>query len=278
MRKIIVTTDFSKDSKAGIRFAMQLQLQAECELTFYHAVAIMKPTSWNDQRYKKFAAEAIAEYTKKLIAFVSGIAKKSAHSTKTYHYFVEIGTDVSDLVHRHAKKTKADFICMASTGAGTFGRLLGTHTSSLIFTSTIPLLVIPKTYRTKRVSSLFYASDFSSLAKELAKVQMFARSVDAKIEVYHYDYLLHVPENRNKLSKKAKSVEAPNQTFSFIKKEVDDSLADCLSWDILKVKPSLLVLFTKRNRGWFERLFPSGTSANVAHHAHVPMLIFQKNK
>lgn len=278
MDKIVVTTDFSTASKAGIRFALQLQLQANFELTFYHAIEILKPTSWNDEKYKKFAAETIAEKKEKLIAFVTEIGKDSGHSTANHQYFVEIGTKVSEQVISHAKKIKASFICMSTTGAGAFGRLFGTNASSLIFTSTVPLLVVPKSYRTTAISSLFYASDFSSLTTELRKVQAFAEKVNAKIEVYHYGYLLDLAENKNKFIKKAEGFKSANTTFNFIKQEVDHTLSECLAKDIPKVKPSLLVLFTKQNRGWFDRLFPSGTSADVAFKAKVPMLIFQKNK
>lgn len=278
MDKIVVTTDFSTASKAGIRFAIQLQLQANFELTFYHAIEILKPTSWSDEKYKKFAAETIAEKKEKLIAFASQICKESGHTSTTHRYFVEIGTKVSDQVINHAKNIKAAFICMSTTGAGTFGKLFGTNASSLIFASTIPLLVVPKSYRTTAISSLFYASDFSSLTTELKKVQAFAENVDAKIEVYHYGYLLDLPENKNKFIKKAEGFKSASTTFSFIKQEVDDTLSECLAKDIQKLKPSILVLFTKQNRGWFDRLFPSGISADVAFKAKVPMLIFQKSK
>lgn len=36
MKRILVTTDFSANSKAGVRFAIQLALQTKCELVFYN--------------------------------------------------------------------------------------------------------------------------------------------------------------------------------------------------------------------------------------------------
>ena len=60
MDKILVTTDFSSNSKAGLRFAIQLASQHKYELTFFHSYYIMKPTSWNDETsaaYEKSEAE-----------------------------------------------------------------------------------------------------------------------------------------------------------------------------------------------------------------------------
>lgn len=54
MEKLLVTTDFSTNSKAGIRFALQLQSQSNCSLVFYHAISVSKPTSWSDKSTNPF--------------------------------------------------------------------------------------------------------------------------------------------------------------------------------------------------------------------------------
>ncbi|MDR6782771.1 nucleotide-binding universal stress UspA family protein [Pedobacter africanus] len=36
MKRILVTTDFSANSKAGLRFAIQLAAQNNYQLTFFH--------------------------------------------------------------------------------------------------------------------------------------------------------------------------------------------------------------------------------------------------
>ncbi|MBL0235932.1 MAG: universal stress protein [Saprospiraceae bacterium] len=49
MNKILATTDLSTNSKAGLRFAMQLADQLKCELIFYYAIEVLKPISWSSQ-------------------------------------------------------------------------------------------------------------------------------------------------------------------------------------------------------------------------------------
>ena len=47
--KLLVTTDFSANSKGAIRFAQTLAKQTEnIEVIFYHAIHVMKPIRWSD--------------------------------------------------------------------------------------------------------------------------------------------------------------------------------------------------------------------------------------
>lgn len=44
MKKVLVTTDFSENSKAGIRFAIQWASQQRLSLIFVHVLHILRPT------------------------------------------------------------------------------------------------------------------------------------------------------------------------------------------------------------------------------------------
>ncbi len=47
--KLLVSTDFSANSKGAIRFVNILARQTEnVEVVFYHATHIMQPTQWSD--------------------------------------------------------------------------------------------------------------------------------------------------------------------------------------------------------------------------------------
>lgn len=276
MKKILVTSDFSTNSKAGIRLALQVQAQSGCELVFYHVIEIMKPTSWNDKRYKEFAKTKIIENVKKLETFVSEVCLQTDHVAGNFHYIAEIGTSVDEMIVKYAKKTKADFICIATRGAGKFEKLFGTNTSELITTSAIPILVAPKNYRQKPLTSLFYASDFSALGKELKTLDAFAQALRLKVQVFHFDYLLHVEENKKKLEKKALKYATPTITFHFKRQEIETPLSVHLKKEIEKEKSSITVLFTKQNRNWFDRLFLASEAADMSFSTKAPLLIYRK--
>jgi len=276
MEKILVTTDLSTNSKAGVRFALQMAKQLKAEVLVYHAIELLKPTKWNDAKYKQFEKEKIEEHVTKVKQFVTEVSKQSEIKAGAFKVIAEIGTKVSEQIILTAKKNKATYICMSTRGAGKIQKILGTNASTLITTSPIPVIVVPQTYRAKTIEKLFYASDFAAINKEMPLVESLAKTIKANVEVFHYDYLLHVEENRKKLEKIAAKFISNGARFFFKKQDIEFPLSTHLENDIKKHKPSLVVLFTKQNRNWFDRLFLSSESANLAFHAKVPLLTFRK--
>lgn len=274
--RLLVTTDFSANSKAGIRFALQLQSQINCELVFYHVIEIMKPTSWNDEHFKKFAKQKIASFTEELIEFVTKVRGEGFVAKGKIGFKVEIGTSIDELVIQAAKKSKSNYICMSTKGAGRIKKLFGTNASSMVNNSPIPVIVVPSTYKPKPLAELFYASDFAMLGAELKQVQKFTENTKARINVFHYDYLLHVPENKAKLEKLASKYAGKDLVFNFRRQEIEMPLSTHLKKDIRQVKPDLVILFTKQNRKWFDRLFPSSEAQEMAFNTTVPLLVFRK--
>jgi nucleotide-binding universal stress UspA family protein len=278
MKKLLVTTDFSGNSKAGIRFGIQLAEQLNYEVVFLHIIEIIKPTSWSNKRYRNFSESKKTEAGQKLIDFIAAVCRESGFKQGNFRYAVELDMDAKGRIIKHAKKIGASFICMSTHGAGRLQKLFGTTASALITTSPIPVIVVPKGSRVKPLTSLFYASDFAALPHELRLVESFAEHLNTKVMVYHYDYLLHVPENKAKLDRLVNKYKAPNISFRLQKQNVESPLSDHFRHDIAKAKPSLVVLFTKRNRTWFDRLVLPSETAEMAFHSKTPLLVFRKGK
>lgn len=66
MLKILATTDFSANSKMGLRFAIQLVDQLNAQNFFLHMYQIMSPTSCNAARKNTYE---VAEEEKPLLLF-----------------------------------------------------------------------------------------------------------------------------------------------------------------------------------------------------------------
>lgn len=277
MTKILVTTDLSANSKAGIRFAAQLALKTGADLVFYNVIGVMKPTSWSDKKYKSYAEVQIMESQTKLKKFVKSVLREEPLPLADYSYISEIGgNNVVQSILNYARNQNVALICTSTRGAGAVKKLFGTVASGMITYSEIPLMVVPYNYKVKAITKVFYASDFSALKKELKHVLDFSADVNAKVVVYHYDYLLHVPENKNKLEKLIKKQEATGVTFELKRQNIENPISKHLELDIKKEKASIVVLFTKQNRNWFDRLFARSESASMAFNADIPLLIFRK--
>jgi len=275
MEKILVTTDLSSNSKTGIRFALQMAKQLGAELNFYYVSEVTKPTSWSDLHFKKYQKENIEENTIRLMNFVRDTIgdEKMVANVK---YTIDLGLKASDLILKAAKKYKADYICMSTRGAGRVKKLFGTNASSIITTSLIPVIVVPQRYQIKPIDSILFASDFAALDREMKKVTALAERLKATVDVFHYDYLLHVPENVKKLERKSEKYVSDDIQFHFKRLEIDMPLSEHLTKDVKKEKPSLVVLFTKQNRNWFDRLVLPSESAEMSFHLNIPLLTFRK--
>lgn len=147
MQKIFVTTDFSANSKAAIRFAMQFAKENPSEIVFYNIFEGVADNNWDP---KKKLASHKEERQIKLNKFIETIYKESTIKPGNYKCIVDIGIDTKNLILASAKKNKANFICISSRGGGILKKLLGSTASALIELSPVPVIVVPKSYRIKK--------------------------------------------------------------------------------------------------------------------------------
>jgi nucleotide-binding universal stress UspA family protein len=278
MNKILVTTDFSANSKGGIRFALQLAKQTKCKLVFFNTQDLPKPTRWSEEKYNAYATVELKKTHARLMQFVNGVSLQTGLKAKEAQFVVMEGNEVSRSVIDYAKQIKANYICMSTRGAGVLKKLVGTHASFLLTTSPVPVMVVPKNYRISPIGHILYSSDMDNLSRELKKVISFAKPLKAKVSVYHYDFLLPLKETQMKLEKKAAKYKFSTVKFHFDKLHIEDSLASHLQKDIRKTKPSLVALFTNQNRGWFDKLFLPSKSAAISFDTKTPLLVYKKSE
>lgn len=278
MQRILVTTDFSANSKKAIRFAAQLASQTDTELLFYNVVhTVTIPSAWNVLHYSAFDTYEIEKHQNKLEKFIEEVYNDSNLTPLNYKCVYDLGSDVGSQIIDYAKENKVDFICISARGAGVLGKLFGTIPSFLITDSPIPVYVIPKNYKITPITTICYASDVENFNIEIKAVLALASSVKAKVKVLHYDYAVHLKGNKERLNDLALKYETDDIMFHYRKIDPIFPLNSQLREDVLAMKPSLVVLFTKQNRRWFDRLFATTTSIDMSFNAKTPMLVFRKN-
>ena len=274
MSKIVITTDFSSNSKSGIKFAFQFASKTNSEIIFYHVFEGFSDNSWEPKKGKEKNQNEIS--LEKLKKYIQKIISESNLPYAKYKCIVETGIDTKNMILDYAKKCKANYICISLRGAGIAKKILGSNTSFLIQHSTIPLIVIPKSYRVSEYKEIWYSSDLANLKSELNQVQKFSSNLKAPIHVYNYEYMIEVDEIKNKLVKMASKYESENIHFHFRKMKIENTLSENLQSDLKKHKPSMIVLFTKLNKSWFERLFYRNNTAEVTFDTKTPLLILRK--
>jgi nucleotide-binding universal stress UspA family protein len=276
MTTILVTTDFSSNSKSGIRFAIQLASQMPCKLVFYSALELMKPTSWSKEETEEYVKKETHNGKNQLNRFLKGIFKKAGKEDISYEYEVEFGMTVDSFIINYAQKINANYICMSTRGAGALKKIIGTNASTLVNTSPIPMIVVPRNYRAKSITKVGYSSDFENIDKELALIKTFTEPLKVPIDVYHFNYKMHDTEANDQIADVIMDFQSQDITFHIPKLLLENSLVENLQKTIKKEKPSILAMFTNQKHNWLERLFLDSKTADMTFDLKIPLLAFKK--
>lgn len=275
MKKILVTTDFSKNSRAGIRFALQLASQIKEELIFYNVIQIMKPTIWKQEKWDSYVQTEIEQYENKLNKLIETIYKPDTLSNINYKCVCEVASNVDTRIIDFAKKINANYICMSTRGAGNIEKIFGSIAASLITISSIPIIVVPNTYRLKPIEKIWYISDFENFQSEITVVSVFNETLKAQINVTHY-HTTHSKEEIQNTEVIVSKNQSKKVTITVKQRVFEYSLIEQIQSDLKEVKPSILVLFSNQNRNWLERLFLSSKANMLSFNLKTPMLVFKK--
>lgn len=276
MKKVLVTTDLSHNSKVAVRFAIQLASQTGYELTFLYINTAFVIDPWSALTFAGLTEPNIKFQKQSLTKFIHTLYRQTDKEPGKINYIVESSLDVNQAILDCAKRIKADYICMSTRGGGIVNKLLGSHTNKILHNSPVPILVIPRHYRIKKLSNILFPSNLENIKSELPLVKNFAASFDASIDVYHYDSFIEQEEIKKKLNKIEHKFKSDKISFYFKKLNLETSLFHHLQVAIMKSKPSIIAMFAKEDRSWFEQLFQPLKTSEKGFNAGTPMLIFKR--
>jgi nucleotide-binding universal stress UspA family protein len=276
MKKIIVTTDLSKNSKSGAKFAIQLASQYDMKLIFFYALELLVPTRWNDVKVKTHMDDEIKTQTNSLQKFVAQIYKECKRRPGKYDCVVRYGASVSEAILEYATDSGASYICMGTHGAGKLRQIVGTHTSTVIKKSFIPVFAIPKNYKTSVIKEILYASDFTALRSELLAVRNFAKKVDSSISVLHYDYFVDPKASRKSFDRITSQQGLPGINFHLEKYNLEEPMNWHLKKAVRKFRADVIAMFTDNKRSWFQNLLLGSNSVDASLASLSPILVYPR--
>lgn len=278
MKKILVTTDFSDNSKAGIYFALQIASQEAVELTFFYSCNIVMHGSYKASDEDSFIEESVRNFKEKLQNFVAECCQEHASKETQYTYIVKSAPFTEANIMEYAKENGFNFICISTRGANKLKRILGTNTANIISFSDVPVIAVPSNYKTSAIQNILYASDLDNVKEELQEVILFAEPLQAAVQLLHF---VSVSEKISKAEVEAilkNEVNSYPVKVSLENRDRDESTIENLKAAIESIKPSMLVMFTAQNRNLFQQIFLSSDSAEYSFDAKVPVLVFKKKE
>jgi len=276
MKKILVTTDFSANSKAGLKFAIQLSLQEKVKLTFFHSYYVMKPTSWESSKARSFEIAEVEKLQNQLEKFVASVYKSMELNDPNAECVLGRSVSADKNIVEYAKKNHFDFVCISTRGAGAVKKLFGTNTSTIIKNSMIPVISVPSSYKHEKISTILYATDLDELQEELKLVVNFNKSLKAKIELLHFDFPaeLHLKEKIMTAAKKKYSKQ--NISLHLANLDIASSFVSNMESAVKRSKPSVLIMFRHAKKNIFDKIFAPSYSAEFSFVSKVPMIVFAK--
>ncbi|MBL0199949.1 MAG: universal stress protein [Chitinophagaceae bacterium] len=276
MKKILVPTDFSPNTKSGIRFAIQWAAQQNLELVFIHVLNIMIPTRWPEGTVAKYIAGEKKACGKRFSKFIDTVYKSMNIKPGLYSTVLKHEYNPAKTVLEYCRKDKTiDCICISTNGAGSVMKLFGTNTSELIAKSPIPVLAIPKNYKPKEVKRILYATDFRNYKEELAKVIRFASALCAKVDVVHFAWPGELQFEEEALEKLSRDYEY-GLNVDIEECDPSVSLNERLQKTILKRKPSVVIMFSNKERNLMQKLFLSSKAKELSFSLKAPLLVYCK--
>lgn len=281
MEKILVPTDFSDNSKPGLRFAIRLAARNKSHLVFINVHLIKRPpTSGSNSavNFEEFKQQELDKTKVKLESFVRKIYQSLKLESDGYSCEVIEGIKADFTLIDYCKNhSEIKYLVISTRGASYFNKVLGTNTGNLITKSPVPVIAVPKDYRYKPLRNVLYASDLENLDSEFQRVLEFAKPRGLSIEMLHFStpssFEFEDKLNVNELEEKA----GYPLTVRKEKYNNEHPLSRNLNIQIDKIQPSIVVLFTNQNRSLFEKLFLSSMAEGLSFKIQTPLLVFKKN-
>lgn len=277
MDTLLVTTDFSEHSRAGLRFALQLAAQGRFKLVFLHVTELLKPIKWTESFYKSFEQNELSKLEQELKTLVMGVSAEMGSTIIDPQYVVRNSSSVpANMVH-YAEQHQIPYICISRKGGGNSLRLFGSVVSTLMEKSTIPIIAVPEDYQPVALDKVCYAADLSNLQHELSKVLEFADKLNAGVQLLHFKDPAAGADVEERIAV-ANAALGDKQLEVHVKpSDIQTALSDRLAQAVDELHPAMLIMFTRQERSFFERIFLSSISAEFAEASAVPLLVYRKD-
>ena len=248
------------------------------ELIILHVHHLLRASFWSESEYELYLRKHAENTMEELQPFVKRIYKDLSYTPGKHRIALHRHFDVTAGIIEFATDNNCSYIVTTSRGSGAVAKLLGTNASALIRQSPLPVITVPFNYRTHAVTKILYASDMLNYDKELPSLVELAKPLEASIELLHFRYS-YEPEIEPHLMEQnlQRRLNYPVHMV-YRQRNTDRPVLEDIEHYIATSKPSLLVLFTHQDRGFFERLLTPGNARSYVSHPEVPLLSFRKEE
>ncbi|WP_452231640.1 universal stress protein [Lacinutrix sp. MEBiC02595] len=275
MKKILLPTDFSDNSKNAIVYALNLFKDDVC--TFY-VLNTYTPIVYQMEYMQTSSAQfELLDIVKKsslngLSAIKEEIEKTYSNAKHTVETISTFNTLISE-IEEQVKREKIDLVVMGTQGVSNVqGVLFGSNTVHVFKNIKSPVLAIPSGFEFESVLEVLFPTDYGLdfQDNQLEPLLHLASSNHFRVNILHVNYgePLSEKQKQNKENLKVYFKHVAH-IFHDVK---NNNVQDAINEFQLKTKINLLVMINNKH-SFFENLFFKSTINQIGFHLNIPFLV-----
>ena len=297
VQKILITTDFSDDSRSGVRYAADLAGKLNADVALLHVV---EPRSWMAGMEAVVLARTDAEEAALARAQLATLAKREVKGSVTVTSSVRTGKPFHEITTA-AREGAADLIVIATHGhTGVERILLGSTAERVVRHAPCPVLTVPARTTPKRtgkmppfkLKNILVPMDFSNLSKDaLPYAVLLAGHYGAELRLLHIvekfpiDSLLGRELTHQTTVPLMKQAEADLEQMAGELREASGVKATAVVrggtpfaeiCDAAKTVGADLVVLTTHGHTGLKHVWLGSTAERVVRHAPCPVLVVRE--
>jgi nucleotide-binding universal stress UspA family protein len=275
MKKILLPTDFSKNSWNSICYALELFKKTECLFYLVHTYTpiLYNPelslTSRQDLELMDITRKNSQNSLKKTKENILEKYPNNKHQFETISSFNTLQSEIEKLRKAHA----IDLIVMGTKGASGIKKLLfGTNTIHAIDKTKCPILAIPQKHPFSPIVKILFPTNYEvkfqkETLKELLEIGTNNHSMIHVLNAtYGYDSSTQQKENKLQLEKLFHNIA---HLYHYVNNQnIEETIEN------FKKDTSIdLIVMLRYKRTFFEKLFSNSLIHQIGFHLQKPLLV-----
>lgn len=275
MKKILLPTDFSKNSLNAIRYAVQLFKDEKC---IFYVLNTYTPTIYFveflpiNPDYSGLSDVIKDNLLKDLNEIRDDLNAEFHNPNHTFETIAAFNTLVLE-IETLVKERGIDYIVMGTKGAtGAKEVLFGSNTVHVLKNAKCPVLAIPSEFEFEAPHEILFPSDFGIDFKDkhVKPIINIASAYNSRVNILNvstgYELTSQQEKNKKKLDKYFKETAHVFHSFSY------QEVSEAINKFQLKTRVNLLAMINNK-RSFFENLFFKSTINQIGFHLNIPFLV-----
>ena len=281
MQTIFVPLDFSENSLLALRHAIELAKESDSKIVIFHSYQSPQMGGGSFTGRKKLTELGKQQAEDNMYNVV--MQTKEEHPDLDFEHLVVDG-DPLQRVRYYSESYNSDLIVMGTKGvSGLADVFLGSVAAKVISDSPCPVVIVPEGSSEGTYDRIVYGVSILPEDEEvLDYLQGLAASFKASLEAVHVEKdaetsakFEEFKANYDKKISKKKLSENQFVKFQTLplaqSNKVEDTLIEYISTNPL----TLFVMLRRNRRNFWERLFGTSVTKQMAFHANSPLLIMR---